>query len=250
MKLDLICNGGSDVKIICKKHGSFDHVLDPNQDPNKGSICPICDLTSKFIEKAKRVHGLRYNYSKVNYKNNQKRLVIICEEHGEFRQIPNNHLSGSGCPNCPHRRKTINKFIEEAIEVHGPRYDYSKTMYTHSKNKVTIICREHGEFEQVASNHLLGSGCLKCACKKRKRIHAWPQKEMSYIEKAITVHGQDPTDPTRSKYDYSKTIYTDSREKVIVICREHGEFEQRANNHLSGAGCPVCRYKRQKTSVN
>ena len=72
--------------------------------------CPLCapDKISKtktltkedFIERAKRVHGEKYNYELVDYVNSQTKVKIICPIHGLFEQIPNNHLKGCGCPKC------------------------------------------------------------------------------------------------------------------------------------------------------
>ena len=91
------------VCIICPTHGEF------WQNPGyhmRGGNCPKCagsyKLTTKdFIEKARKVHGDRYDYSKVVYKNYSTKVCIVCPEHGEFWQVPNNHLFGAGCPTCP-----------------------------------------------------------------------------------------------------------------------------------------------------
>jgi hypothetical protein len=56
--------------------------------------------TIDFIEKAKAVHGTKYDYSKVEYVKAIEKVCIICHEHGEFWQTPNNHLRGKGCPSC------------------------------------------------------------------------------------------------------------------------------------------------------
>jgi len=56
--------------------------------------------TEEFIEKAKEVHGDRYDYSKVNYKNAKEKVIILCKKHGEFLQNSHNHLCGNGCPKC------------------------------------------------------------------------------------------------------------------------------------------------------
>ena len=57
-------------------------------------------LTDVFVEKAKRVHGDKYDYSKVEYKRNNKKVCIICPIHGEFWQTPSCHLQGQGCNSC------------------------------------------------------------------------------------------------------------------------------------------------------
>lgn len=61
------------------------------------------------------------------------------------------------------KRLTTKEFVEKAMLLHGNKYDYSQTVYVDSRTKVSIICREHGAFEQRASSHLLGNGCHDCA---------------------------------------------------------------------------------------
>ena len=76
---------------------------------------------SKFIEKSIKVHGSKYDYSKVDYLGNHKNVCIICPEHGEFNQTPGNHSSGKGCLQCARKRVSqklfyaTEKFIEKAI---------------------------------------------------------------------------------------------------------------------------------------
>lgn len=162
-------NTKTKVYIICPEHGEFwqspDHHL-------QGHGCPKCSglvtNTKEFIEKAKSVHGNKYDYSKVKYVNCHTKVCIICPEHGEFWQNPSDHINGSGCPKCKAEkigninRKGKYSFIEEAKNVHGDKYDYSKVEYTNNKAKVCIICHEHGEFWQVPCDHLKGCGCPKC----------------------------------------------------------------------------------------
>ena len=84
--------------------------------------------TQEFIEKAKKIHGDKYDYSKVEYIKSGLKVCIICPKHGEFWQIANSHLQGQGCPECNSRNKPITKeyFVQQAIKIHGNRYDYSK----------------------------------------------------------------------------------------------------------------------------
>lgn len=56
--------------------------------------------TEQFIEKARKIHGDKYNYSEVVYKTTWTPVTIICPEHNKFYQVPHNHLLGSGCPMC------------------------------------------------------------------------------------------------------------------------------------------------------
>lgn len=122
----------------------------------------------KFIERARSVHGDKYDYSKVKYKNAHTKVCIICPEHEEFWQTPRGHtLNKSGCPICyGNNRKTTKDFIKLSINVHGDKYDYSKVEYRGNKLKVCIICPDHGEFYQRSDSHLQGQGCPKCKSSK------------------------------------------------------------------------------------
>ena len=216
------------VCIICPKHGEF--WQKPNDHLN-GRGCPSCSGLKKlsleeFIRRAKEVHGDKYDYSKVNYINSNTKVCIICLEHGEFWQNPHDHLNGNGCPKCISTFKlTTKEFIRRAKDVHGDKYDYSKTKYVNKRTKICIICPEHGEFWQLPSSHLTGSGCSKCKGMYKPTTEEW-------IKNAKKVHG--------NKYDYSKVKYINSRTKVCIICSKHGEFWQTPNDHLNGRGCYCC----------
>lgn len=121
----------------------------------------------EFVKKAKEVHGDKYDYSKVEYKNKRTKVCIICPTHGEFWQYPDNHvINKNNCPYCSgKKKKTTDIFIEEAIKIHGKRYDYSKVEYKRAHDKVCIICPEHGEFWQTPHSHL----SMKCGCKSCKK---------------------------------------------------------------------------------
>lgn len=129
-------------------------------------------------------------------------------------------------------RKTTEEFIRDGIAIHGNRYDYSKAKYLSSKNKVVIICKEHGEFEQTPSNHLTGFGCKLCGFENAGQYHKKDTEK--FILAAKVVHG--------SKYEYSASIYIGAREFITIICPTHGRFEQTAGVHLRGAGCMQCSY--------
>ena len=131
---------------------------------------PIKNTIEDVILSFKKIHGDKYDYSKVDYQGNNTEVTIVCPEHGEFKQLPKTHKRGNGCQQCANRyrgikkkQKASEKFIKEAIEKHGEKYNYSQVDYQGSHTKVIIICPEHGEFKQDPSNHLYGYGCKKCA---------------------------------------------------------------------------------------
>ena len=193
--------------------------------------------TKEFIEKAKLIHGDKYDYSQVIYEKSQIKVTIICPEHGEFKQTTNKHLMGQGCPECgkilqakKHSLNAKNAFQEKANKIHKYKYDYSKTNYLNSKTKVCIICPIHGEFWQTPNNHLQGQGCPKCAIINTHKVQK--KSKDQFILDAKRIHG--------NIYDYSKVNYINGKTKVCIICPIHGEFEQAPSKHLSGHGCPKC----------
>lgn len=201
----------------------------------------------EFIEKAKLVHGDKYDYSHVNYVNSHEKVCIICPKHGEFWQSPKDHLRKRGCPKCGRESTTQKKIkynTESFISLVKEKFDcskwsFEKTHYKTYNDKITMTCheigkdgKEHGDFEITPSHLINGQGCPKCryiksANKKRRSI----DKIRGIGEK---VHC--------GKYNYSLIQnYTTDREKYPIICPQHGIFYQNMNNHLcQKQGCPIC----------
>ena len=124
------------------------------------------------------------------------------------------------------KRKTKEKFIEEANKKHNNKFDYSKVEYVNTHEEVIIKCPIHGYFKQTPFDHLrTSSGCPKCATNRILNTN-------SFIELSRNVHN--------NKYDYSKVNYLNKKSKVCIICPEHGEFWQRAEDHYRGCGCRKC----------
>lgn len=221
---------GNKIKIcvICPTHGEW--LVTPNNFL-RGSECPKCYgtpklTTSEFLKRARKINGDKYDYSKVVYDGNKKKIKIICPVHGEFLQSPASHLKGTGCPACSGREKiTRELFFKQSKLNHTTTYDYTKVDFKDTNEKVCIICPIHGEFWQTVSYHMHGGNCPKCAGGVRL-------SKAEFIKKAQAIHGD--------KYDYSKVIYENYNTKVQIICKEHGAFLQTPNNHLFGAGCPTC----------
>jgi len=166
-------NSETKVKIICKEHGVFEQVA---RGHYKGSGCPKCTgqnkTTKDIINEFKSIHGTKFGYSLVEYKNSYTKVKIICNIHGVFEQSPNSHIQGQGCRKCviDDLTYTTEKFIELSKNKHGDKYDYSLVDYKNNITKVKIICTKHGVFEQTPNNHLKGSGCPKCNSSKGELI--------------------------------------------------------------------------------
>ena len=123
-------------------------------------------IEKEFIARAIRIHGKRYDYSKVYYENNKTEVCIICKVHGEFWQSPKHHINRKqGCQACyGNSKKTNNQFIEDAILTHGNVYDYSKVEYINNRTKVKITCLKHGDFMQTPVSHINNkSACPHCS---------------------------------------------------------------------------------------
>ena len=241
-------NMRSPVTIHCNKHN-----LDFNQVARThltNSGCPKCytenysSNTEEFIEKAKQVHGDRYDYSKVDYKHSTKPVTIICKVHGEFEQRPRNHLTGQNCPYCtgnktaakanaPHNEALADK-IMNLIKRYYPNEAGTITVKhcTGNDDPATLICSKHGEF--TVTPHTISRGRTVCVCKKCARNSDKYREE--FIEKSKKIHGVT--------IDYSKLDMNDH--KVKLRCKIHDEwFEQEKRNHLKYSGCKKCILEKQ-----
>ena len=230
------------VCIICPKHGEF-FQTPGNHSSGKGCIRCARQRVSKklfygkekFIEKAIKRHGSKYDYSNLKYVNSKTKVCIVCnnvdeitgEKHGDFWQNPTSHLSGANCPKCSGHYVNQELFIKRAKVIHDDKYDYSKVEYKSVKEKVIIICPDHEEFTQTPDSHLKGNKCSKCS-----KVHNYTTTE--WIESAKKIHGE--------KYDYSNVIYKNNRTKIDIVCKKpkHGTFRQTPANHLRGKNCPKC----------
>lgn len=163
-------NSKTKMCIICPEHGEFWQCHNKHGSNKQG--CPKCSGKEKgnleeFVMKANQIHGSKYDYSKVVYEKRHSKVTIICPVHGEFEQIPTNHLSGKGCDKCAHdslglvKRITKKEFLKRANDIHNCKYTYSN--YTKASDKVKIMCPQHGEFTQYGTSHLSGCGCPSCA---------------------------------------------------------------------------------------
>ena len=196
------------------------------------------DKKEHFINEAKKVHGDKYDYSKIVYNKAHDKMCIICPEHGEFWQDKYSHLNGCGCPKCARKKVALSQtytqeeFIQRCLNVWGDYYTYDRTIYNGITNKVTITCKKHGDFNIIANDFINGHGCSICSGTKRLTTE-------EFITRAKEIHGD--------KYDYSKVNYVNSSTKVCIICPEHGEFWQTPVLHLRGYRCHFCYGSVKKT---
>ena len=196
--------------------------------------------TAEFTEKAKAVWGDRWDYRSTVYRTRNLNISITCRRHGTFIQSPTNHLAKRiGCDACklssqPQLKITTEAFIISSQAVWGDRWDYSKSVYQGVVSKLTITCTEHGDFQQTPQGHIYHRvGCKECQLKALRKRRSGKITSKDFIVKSQTVWGD--------RWDYSILQYLNMKSPVSIICREHGEFTQLAQAHLSfWIGCPQC----------
>ena len=183
----------------------------------------------EFIKRAKEIHGDKYDYTLVDYKNNKTKVKIICKIHGIFEVRPDNHYH-TNCPKCNNRKKlktkwNIENFIEKSKEIHSNKYDYSLVDYKNKNIKVKIICPIHGQFEQAPSAHLSGNGCSLCS------------KNKKYTKERLLTEFKNLHN---DKYEYEFLEKHNLNSYINVFCKNHGWFKQKIRKHLIGRGCKIC----------
>jgi hypothetical protein len=192
---------------------------------------PRKKTVDEFIIEASTIHNCKYDYSKVVYNNSSENVIITCKIHGDFLKSPQKHLAGQGCRICNgYIALNQNSFLERSNKKHGGLYDYSKAEIKSKKDKVIIICRIHGEFEQLPGNHIKGQGCPNCAQILKTQSQRYSTEE--FVNSVSLIHGK--------KYDYTKVNYINSQTKVEIICPIHSSFYMKPNSHYNGQGCPQC----------
>lgn len=218
--LETYVNNTTKIDVLCPEHGVWKcspiHFL-------KGHKCKKCAgnhkyTTEEFVEKVKTIHGDKFDFSLVQYETSHTKVKVICSIHGIFEIEPNALLNGCGCGKCNGKHKTTEDIIKEFREIHGDRYDYSKVVYVNTKTKITVICKEHGEFQCNIGDHLNGHKCPKC-------YFTWKRTTEDIIKEFREIHGD--------AFDYSLVDYKDSNTPVEIICNSCGyRFSQRPSKHL------------------
>jgi len=220
------------ITITCKFHGDFEVIAATHLG---GAHCNKCNKMINSIikeenirlqkiannyeiqEKAKDFYNRvderfgRFNYSKSVFENMSTPIIIKCTWHGEFEQTPSVHLSHlTGCPECNQlvakwrNDRTTPAFIKKARKVHGWLYEYDKVEFIDNKTPITIICPDHGVFNQTPSNHLRGGGCQKCGGRFGAKETEW----IEYMEERIGY--SLVTDHTTLKMADGKVYFPDA----------------------------------------
>lgn len=214
------------VTIGCPIHGPFE-IRASNHYRNGCSKCASeqrgkarRNTKQNVIDKATEMHNGRYDYSQwtTEYTDNASKMVIVCPIHGAFEQRISSHLSGHGCNDCGTTATTMSnvksysEFIADSAKVHGDVYDYSQVDYVNAKTHVTIICNNHGPFQQTPDRHVnAGGGCSKCFAGGTSGAE---NEIANFIESFVPVERNNRTIIHPKELD----IYIPSRNLAIEYC--------------------------------
>lgn len=191
----------------------------------------------EVIRRIKETHGDTYDLSKFVYTSQRTKSIFICKTHGEFLSQPKEVWGGTGCPECGKKKfKPKSKWEDVLVKLkklHGESYKYFPKTYSGVRNNMKVKCKTHNYYwTPKVSSLLRGQGCPKCRyVKSGKKLVL---KVSEFIKRSRETHGD--------KYDYSK-VHQFKRQKtetVVIICPNHGGFEQKPYDHYSGSGCPKC----------
>lgn len=203
-------------------------------------------LKEIFIKKSRSKFGNKFLFNKVDYVNYHTKIIITCPTHGDILITPDAHIKSKyGCKHCAlvsapsvmagesSPVKTTEQFIEDAIRIHGDKYDYTNTLYKNRLSPVVILCPKHGEFTlPQASRHLEGRGCKDCY------LEAMFLDPKEYIKQANLKHN--------NFYDYSKMVYIGKKKTITITCPLHGDFTMIAEKHSRGGKCNQCKKQSMK----
>lgn len=195
-----------------------------------------------FVDRSNKKHNNFYDYSRVNYINNSTKVEIGCPIHGWFFQTPGAHIQGNGCSECA--REKINKSWKQSYEElvrrfnekHNNKYTYPLFDYTNYRDKIKIICGEHGVFEQRIGDHMAGKGCRKCHSKSISLNFE------EVVKRANEIHNFE--------YEYLEDGYVNTASNIKIKCKKHGIFEQSVHIHIyQESKCPKCQRSKLRNNI-
>lgn len=239
-------NTHTHVTITCKKCGNTFQ-----QTPHshlQGAKCPFCSHRSfKYsVDEVKEIINNKYNnfYNTgliTYYNNNKQKLPLICPKHGYFESCLNDLNNDHACQKCGKEknhsstRKSLEQFINESVETHGNKYDYSNAEYINANTKICIICPEHGEFWQTPNEHLRGKGCPCCNESKLER-ETWLFLNDLSVESKRGKHfkwlGQKHLDFYLPKYNAAIECQGEQHFKPINFFGKDAGFEKRRKSDI------------------
>lgn len=185
----------------------------------------------QFIEKLKLKNPMILKKFKIiSFYTKAHDKILLKGKYGLVQVTPSKLVGLNSSPTITSAVNQTDYFINQAKEIHGDEYNYSKTIYAKSNKKIIITCKKHGDFLQSPHSHLKGHGCPSCG--EERRINSVAITFKNFIKKSNLVHN--------NKYNYDKVVYNVIKDKAIITCPIHGDFVQKVESHMNGVGCPKC----------
>lgn len=187
-----------------------------------------------FITEANNIHNDLYDYSLIDKEIIKKeKCPIICKKHGIFYQNYDVHITKKcGCNKCS-GEETGNRFRysnDKLINLSKLKFN-DFFQYEEINNSLEITCPIHGKIDlDIRAHYRNTTGCKICSANTERKFNNSNTEE--FIKKSKLIHGE--------RYDYSKVEYINKDSKVIIICKEHGEFLQKPTIHLKASNCKRC----------
>ncbi len=236
---DLIFSYKTKYKLKCNKCDNI-FTQDVGNHIIKQQGCKQCALDinslngNELIICLNEIYNGKYEYLEIDLDKIYKTrdfINIYCSKHKyTWSSTVNSHkLQNKGCYHCGYEsnRYTHDEFINKLLEKHGDKYYLDEIEYTKHNEDVILTCKAYNHrFLQKPYNILRGYGCKQCT------IISQTKTTKEFIKQAKNIHN--------NSYDYIFTNYKNALSKIVITCKIHGNFEQRASEHLSGAGCKKC----------
>lgn len=204
---------------------------------------------AQFIQRSRRTHGGKYDYSKTRYRGTRQKVLIRCPDHGLFLQRADDHMAGRGCPDCSGNASlSSDAFIRKAYKVHGTKYSYGYANPRGTRSKVVIVCPKHGKFLQRADDHIAGRGCHKCTYSRGEdKVGGWlikhgikhiRQKRVKFKRRTLVFDFYLPARRTFIEY-HGRQHY----EAIAAWGGEKRFIQQRVRDTLARLYCEEKKYK-------
>lgn len=240
-------NNKTPIKLVCSKHGEFStrpdnllHACGCYKCGRESARLKMSDTPEIFVEKAIKKHGEdTYDYSSaITEYGKAEKVHIKCNKCGNtFLQSPYMHIAGNGCPFCnkfPQKDNT-ETFKEKLAKLH-PNLELIGEYGKDNDDLITVRCKIHGEEHKTTPHWIMSQkyGCEKCyhEAHHKKAIEEGSKKFYEWLKNSFYPQ----------KYDTTEIEYNGRKEKVKLMCPEHGAFFLTPQKMmLNGTGCPYCK---------
>lgn len=230
----------TEVKIFCNKHKEYFYQIPYYHLRSIG--CPKCKNLKhskypEFKKTANSKYNSKYNYDDIEYLNMTSKMKIYCNTHKVyFFQTPESHLNSPGCPDCIEIKISKKDLLKQERFLKklnilkrrcGKKYSIHFDEIRDFDTPISCECNKHKlTFIKTPNNLMKKDGCPKCN---------YPRKITTeeFIRRCDLLH-------PNNEYDYTNTVYKNTKTDVTILCKLHGYWTTKADNILGGCGCPTC----------